>query len=52
SLANNAMMVTAPWVLKVGLYSLGMLGVCLLACVLPTRRALKVEPTDALRGDA
>jgi hypothetical protein len=28
-----------------------MLGVCLLACVVPTRRALGVEPTIALRMD-
>jgi ABC-type antimicrobial peptide transport system permease subunit len=28
-----------------------MLGVCLLACVVPTRRALGVEPTTALRMD-
>jgi predicted permease len=28
-----------------------MLGVCLLACVVPTRRALAVEPTIALRMD-
>jgi putative ABC transport system permease protein len=30
-------------------YSTVMLGVCLLACVVPTRRALQVEPTVALR---
>lgn len=30
-------------------YAILMLGVCLLACVVPTRRALSVEPTIALR---
>jgi putative ABC transport system permease protein len=28
-----------------------MLGVCVLACIVPTRRALGIEPTEALRGD-
>jgi len=32
-------------------YATLMLGVCLLACVVPTRRALRVEPTVALRMD-
>ena len=32
-------------------YATFMLGVCLLACVVPTRRALAVEPTSALRAD-
>jgi ABC-type antimicrobial peptide transport system permease subunit len=31
-------------------YSAIMLGVCLLACVVPTRRALRVPPTEALRA--
>ena len=30
-------------------YAVLMLGVCLLACVVPTRRALSMEPTRALR---
>ncbi len=29
-------------------YVLGMLGVCSLACILPTVRALRIEPTEAL----
>ena len=32
-------------------YATFMLGVCLLACVVPTRRALGVEPASALRTD-
>jgi ABC-type antimicrobial peptide transport system permease subunit len=32
-------------------YATVMLGVCMLACILPTRRALRVEPTVALRTD-
>jgi ABC-type lipoprotein release transport system permease subunit len=32
-------------------YSALMFGVCLLACVGPTRRALRLEPTEALRVD-
>jgi ABC-type antimicrobial peptide transport system permease subunit len=32
-------------------YAIFMLGVCLLACVVPTRRALGVEPTIALRTE-
>jgi ABC-type lipoprotein release transport system permease subunit len=28
-----------------------MLAVCLLACIVPARRALAIEPNDALRDD-
>ena len=32
-------------------YAMLMLGVCALACVVPTMRALRVEPTEALRAE-
>lgn len=32
-------------------YGIVMLGVCLLGCVVPTRRALNIEPTIALRTE-
>jgi len=32
-------------------YAAFMLAVCLLACVVPTRRALRVQPTEALRAE-
>jgi len=32
-------------------YAVLMLGVCTLACVVPTYRALKVQPTEALRAE-
>ena len=32
-------------------FAILMMGVCLLACVVPTRRALGVEPTEALRAE-
>ena len=38
-------------VAAIGAYMALMLLVCLLACILPTRRALSVEPAEALRVD-
>ena len=32
-------------------YAALMMGVCMIACIVPVRRALRVEPTDALRED-
>lgn len=32
-------------------YLLLMVGVCALACIVPTQRALRIEPTEALRAD-
>ena len=32
-------------------FAILMMGVCLLACIVPTRRALGVEPTEALRAE-
>jgi predicted permease len=34
-----------------GGYGIFMLGVCMLACIVPTVRALRVQPTEALRAD-
>jgi hypothetical protein len=33
------------------LHAAFMVGVCLLACVVPTRRAMRIEPTEALRAE-
>jgi putative ABC transport system permease protein len=32
-------------------FTMIMMGVCLLACIVPTRRALSIQPTEALRAD-
>jgi hypothetical protein len=32
-------------------YAILMFGVCMLACVVPTLRALRVQPTEALRAE-
>lgn len=35
----------------VAAYVVAMMGVCMLACIVPTRRALRVEPTETLREE-
>jgi hypothetical protein len=42
---------TLGQVAMLALYAAFMLGVCLLACLVPTRRALRVEPTEAMRAE-
>jgi putative ABC transport system permease protein len=32
-------------------YAILMVGVCMLACVVPTMRALRVQPTGAVRAE-
>ena len=32
-------------------YAAFMMAVCMLACIVPTRRALRVQPTEALRAE-
>jgi ABC-type antimicrobial peptide transport system permease subunit len=40
---------TATELLTLGAYTMLMTVVCLVACAVPTRRALAVQPTEALR---
>ena len=35
----------------IAVYAVLMLGVCLSACVVPIRRALRLEPSEVLRAD-
>jgi putative ABC transport system permease protein len=42
---------TPKYMVGIVAYALFMMGVCMLACIVPTRRALRIEPTEALKGD-
>lgn len=48
---DEGMLVSMKGVALVVLYAVLVLSVCLLACVVPTRRALAVQPVDALRAE-
>ena len=50
-LTQAVMGLSGKEVVLVTAYMVLMMAVCLLACVVPTRRALRVEPTTALRTD-
>jgi len=50
-IGGSGAMLSAAQTVGVVAYAVFMLGVCLLACIVPTRRALRVEPTEALRAD-
>jgi len=49
--AGEAGGLTAAAVMMQAGYAALMFGVCMLACVVPTRRALNIEPTVALRTE-
>jgi hypothetical protein len=49
NLANSN--ATAKGIAGFALYLVAMTAVCLLACVVPTRRALAIEPSEALRSE-
>ncbi len=51
---GDGQLVTALSPAQLGLlavYAALMFGVCLLTCIVPTQRALRVEPTEALRAE-
>lgn len=49
--AGERTALTLPSAAVLAVYAAMMTGVCLLACIVPTRRALGVEPTEALKAE-
>jgi ABC-type antimicrobial peptide transport system permease subunit len=50
-LATAARALTLAQAGQIVAFAILMMGVCLLACIVPTRRALGIEPTEALRAE-
>ena len=46
---SGQILTSLDFLLAIAAYSIVMFGVCLLACFVPARRALRVDPIDALR---
>jgi ABC-type antimicrobial peptide transport system permease subunit len=51
ALSTGSLGVTAKQVGAVALYATVMMAVCMLACVVPTLRALRIQPTEALKSE-
>jgi putative ABC transport system permease protein len=51
AILSGQIVTTLAYQLAVAGYALVMFGVCLLACLVPARRALRVNPVDALRAE-
>lgn len=51
AMLNSAGTLTAAGIVQLAGYAVLMMAVCMLACVVPTRRALRIQPTEAMRQE-